>query len=82
MRQDRRQEQARLVSSLKARVGTLDVDQMIQLLTSLKEDAKDTLLTCTPEEFARVQSEGVTYERLIRMLTRADIKTMQASGSE
>jgi hypothetical protein len=55
---------------------------MIQLLTSLKEDAKDTLLTCTPEEFARVQSEGVTYERLIRMLTRADIKTMQANGSE
>jgi hypothetical protein len=82
MRQDRRQEQARLVSFLKGRVGTLDIDQMIQLLHSLREDAKDNLLTCSQEEFPKVQSEGVTYEKLIRLLTRPDIKAMHASGSE
>lgn len=82
MRQDRKQEQARLVSFLKSRVGTLDIDQMLQLLNLLREDAKDNLLTCTAEEFARVQAEGVTYERLIRLLTRADIKTLLTGGSD
>lgn len=82
MRQDRRQEQAQLASYLKSRIGTLEVDQMLNLLKSLKEDTKDNLLTCSQEEFSRIQAEGVTYEKLIRLLTRQDILASKANGSD
>lgn len=82
MRQDRKQEQARIVSFLKGRQGTYDVDQMLVLLRSLKEDMKENLLTCSQEEFLRVQAEGATYDKLIRLITRPDIVTAKASGSD
>lgn len=82
MRQDRKQEQTRLTQTLKARVGTFDVDQMLELLRLMREEAKDNLLTCSQEEFPRVQAEGVTYEKLIRLLTRPDIVLPKTGGSE
>ena len=82
MRQDRKQEQNRITQALKARVGTFDVDQMLELLRLMREEAKDNLLTCSQEEFPRVQAEGATYEKLIRTITRPDIIIARASGSE
>jgi hypothetical protein len=80
MKQDRKQEQARLLRFLKGRVGTLDIDHMLELLRLLREDAKDNLLTCSQEEFSRVQAEGMTYEKLIRSLTRPDIVSTDQAG--
>lgn len=65
-----RQEQEVLLRNLQAKVGTTDVDQMLEWLALLLESAKDNLVTCAPEEFPALQGETKAYRRIINMLKR------------
>lgn len=72
---DRRLRQDQLVKELQQRVASHEVQTTLDLLALLLEGAKNNLLTCTSEEFNRLQGEAQTYDKLIRLLTRPSISS-------
>lgn len=75
---DRRRKQEELVRALQQRTASYEVQTTLDLLKLLLEGSKNNLLTCNKEEFAKLQGEGQTYEKLIRMLTRQPVSPMTA----
>lgn len=76
MKADRRQNQQILIDNIQARQTTYEVQQFVELLQLLLEDAKESLLACNAEEFPRVQGEAQTYEKILRMLNRPSLKNV------
>lgn len=75
---ERRRKQEELVQALQARRASYEVLHMLELLKVMLEGAKNNLLTCGKEEFAKLQGEAQTYDKLIRMLTRASVNSSAA----
>jgi len=65
-----RSQRQRLIESLHKRVGTFDIDLVLQLLDVCREEVKEKLLRCSPEEFPRLQGEGVAYDNLVKAISR------------
>lgn len=72
---DRRRKQEELVQALQARRTSYEVQHMLELLKVMLEGAKNNLLTCGKEEFAKLQGEAQTYDKLMRMLTRQSVSS-------
>ena len=73
MNLDRKQRQETLIQQLKDRAGSFEVQTTIELLQVMLDGAKNNLLTCTGNDFNRVQGEAQTYDKLIRLLTRQSL---------
>ena len=65
--------QEELIKKLRARKGSSDVDNMLELLRLQFEGVKSNLVTCSPEEFLYLQGEARGHDKLIRMLGRTNI---------
>lgn len=76
MKADRRQAQQIRIDNIQARQSSYEVQQFVELLQLLLEDAKESLVACTSEDFHRVQGEAQTYDKILRMLNRLPIKTL------
>jgi hypothetical protein len=60
----------RLIDAVSVRVGTFDLDLVMELIDVLREETKEKLLRCAPDEFIRLQGEGAAYDNLLRMMRR------------
>lgn len=76
MRGDRKQKQQELIDALQARVGASEFSQMMDLLRLLLEEALQELIHAAPADVARLQGEAQTYDKLMRMLRRPNIKSL------
>jgi hypothetical protein len=77
MKLDRRKTQAAVVEAIRSRAASYEIAQVLDLLDLLREDAKESLLTCGADEFGRLQGEGQAYDKLVRLLTRPSVQEMQ-----
>lgn len=57
-------------------MATYEIQQVTDLLSLLLDDAKNSLTTCAADDFARLQGEAQTYDKLLRMISRPTIKTL------
>lgn len=73
---DRRQKQEALVRAIQDRRTSYEVQNVLELLKLLLEGVKTNLLTCSKEEFAKLQGEAQTYDKLVRMLTRQSMSPL------
>jgi hypothetical protein len=67
----RKVHQHQLVTALNLHRTTFEVQQMLALLQSKLEEAKDRLVSCDQTEFHKLQGEAGAYETLIRAITRS-----------
>lgn len=58
------------MTAIQDRQGTHDVQQVMELLDVLREQAKERLMTCSLTDFNSLQGEAQAYDKLIRMLRR------------
>lgn len=70
MRQETKVKVQGITAELYSRRTQHEIIQVTTLLGLLFEEAKHNLVKCNPGDFARVQGEAMTYDNLIRMLTR------------
>ncbi len=59
-----------LIDGVAKRIGSFDIDLVMELIDVLREETKEKLLRCAPDEFARLQGEGAAYDNLLRMIKR------------
>lgn len=76
MKADHRQTVHKLVENIQTRQSTYEIQQVVELLECLLEMAKEELVTCSLENFPRVQGETQTYDKILRLLNRPSIKTL------
>jgi len=69
-----------LVEAIQSRMGTYEIQQVMDLLQALRDEARDGLMTCSQDQFSSQQSKARTYEDLIKMLTRPSLKTKGATN--
>ena len=62
-----------LLEQIQQRGGSLEVQLFKEWLTLQLEDAKNNLITSTPDMFATVQGEARALHRLIRQLERPSL---------
>lgn len=64
----------RLVQALQARLGTTDVQMLVDLLEASLEECKAQLVRCDESQLIRAQEEARTYAKLLKLLTRPRLK--------
>lgn len=69
-KQPSRERRAGLITYLQSRQQGAEFKAMVEMLESLIEESKVTLMTCTPDDFRAIQGEAQAYQRLFNMLTR------------
>lgn len=69
-----------LVEAIQSRMGTYEIQQVMDLLQALRDEARDGLMTCSQDQFQSQQSKARTYEDLIKMLTRPNLRTKGATN--
>lgn len=47
---------------------------MLDLLHSLLEECKSTLVSCDESQLSRAQAEARTYDKLLKLITRPRLK--------
>ena len=65
-----------LVQAIQARLGTADLQLVLDLLQALLEESKTALVQCDETQIVRVQSEARTYDKLLKLITRPRLKDM------
>lgn len=70
---DRRKKQEALVREIQSRITSYEVKNVLELLSLMLETSKNNLLTCSNDEFSKLQGEAQAYDKLIRTLTRPSI---------
>lgn len=70
---DRKNRLQALLSRLQARSGTLEFQDFKDWLSLQLEEAKDSLITCSPETFQKQQGEAAALQKLIRQLERPSL---------
>lgn len=65
-----RRGQAELAKLLYQHRQSTELTWVLDLLDSLLSQAKDELVTATPEAFMKKQGEAVAYEKIRKLITR------------
>lgn len=71
---DRKARVDNLAKELRLRIASFEVTTMIELLAYRLEDVKSNLVSCSPDDFARLQGEAQAYDKLLKQITRQAIK--------
>lgn len=66
-----------LVQRVQERLGTPELQLVVELLNNLLAECKTTLVSCEESQLIRVQAEARTYDKLLRLVTRPRMKDMK-----
>jgi hypothetical protein len=69
MQSELKRRQHRTTQNVKQRIGSTDIQLVVELLDCLIEEAKNNMLSCELEQMMRHRSEANSFDRLRTLLT-------------
>lgn len=74
---ERRRKQEELLRAIKGRSASYEIQTVMDLLKLQLETTKNNLLTCSRDDFLKLQGEAQAYDKLIRSITRPSLSANQ-----